>query len=145
MCLKMILIRCFLLQCPFGNLPNPLRLHSGIVWNGIPIICGGINELSEVQDSCYKYENDKWKRVKWSYDVTLQNNGLSRDLNPGPPAPKAGIIPLDHWAPYILLFLEAINIFRCYSIFFLFTRWLTRAVQGKNVKTMKCVSFFTKN
>ena len=24
--------------------------------------------------------------------------GLSRDLNPGPPAPKAGIIPLDHWA-----------------------------------------------
>ena len=22
--------------------------------------------------------------------------GLSRDLNPGPPAPKAGIIPLDH-------------------------------------------------
>ena len=24
--------------------------------------------------------------------------GLSRDLNPGPPAPKAGIMPLDHWA-----------------------------------------------
>ena len=24
--------------------------------------------------------------------------GLSQDLNPGPPAPKAGIIPLDHWA-----------------------------------------------
>ena len=23
-------------------------------------------------------------------------DGLSRDLNPGPPAPKAGIIPLDH-------------------------------------------------
>ena len=22
--------------------------------------------------------------------------GLSRDLNPGPPAPKAGIMPLDH-------------------------------------------------
>jgi hypothetical protein len=22
--------------------------------------------------------------------------GLNRDLNPGPPAPKAGIIPLDH-------------------------------------------------
>ena len=26
----------------------------------------------------------------------IQNDGLNRDLNPGPPAPKAGIIPLDH-------------------------------------------------
>ena len=25
-------------------------------------------------------------------------NGLNRDLNPGPLAPKARIIPLDHWA-----------------------------------------------
>jgi hypothetical protein len=25
-----------------------------------------------------------------------QKEGLNRDLNPGPPAPKAGIIPLDH-------------------------------------------------
>ena len=25
-----------------------------------------------------------------------QKVGVSRDLNPGPPAPKAGIIPLDH-------------------------------------------------
>ena len=24
--------------------------------------------------------------------------GLNRDLNPGPPAPEAGIIPLDHYA-----------------------------------------------
>ena len=30
----------------------------------------------------------------------LQKGGLNRDLNPGPPAPKAGIIPLDHWATY---------------------------------------------
>ena len=28
--------------------------------------------------------------------------GLNRDLNPGPPAPEAGIIPLDHWATLIL-------------------------------------------
>ena len=27
-----------------------------------------------------------------------QKNGLNRDLNPGPLAPKARIIPLDHWA-----------------------------------------------
>ena len=26
----------------------------------------------------------------------FQKDGLNRDLNPGPPAPKAGIIPLDH-------------------------------------------------
>ena len=25
-----------------------------------------------------------------------KNLGLNRDLNPGPPAPEAGIIPLDH-------------------------------------------------
>ncbi len=31
------------------------------------------------------------------YDLRQsQKVGLSRDLNPGPPAPKAGIIPLDH-------------------------------------------------
>ncbi len=30
----------------------------------------------------------------------MQKDGLNRDLNPGPPAPKAGIIPLDHWATY---------------------------------------------
>ncbi len=28
----------------------------------------------------------------------MQKDGLNRDLNPGPPAPKAGIIPLDHLA-----------------------------------------------
>ena len=28
----------------------------------------------------------------------LSKSGLSRDLNPGPLAPKARIIPLDHWA-----------------------------------------------
>ena len=28
--------------------------------------------------------------------------GLSRDLNPGPLAPKARIIPLDHWAAVVL-------------------------------------------
>ena len=27
--------------------------------------------------------------------------GLNRDLNPGPPAPEAGIIPLDHWATLV--------------------------------------------
>ena len=31
-------------------------------------------------------KNDKGKKI----------GGLSRDLNPGPPAPNAGIIPLDH-------------------------------------------------
>ena len=30
----------------------------------------------------------------------IQNDGLNRDLNLGPPAPKAVIIPLDHGATY---------------------------------------------
>jgi hypothetical protein len=36
--------------------------------------------------------------VKFNTVITFskQNDGLNRDLNPGPPAPKAGIIPLDH-------------------------------------------------
>ncbi len=29
-------------------------------------------------------------------DEHVKKIGLNRDLNPGPPAPKAGIIPLDH-------------------------------------------------
>jgi hypothetical protein len=29
-----------------------------------------------------------------------KKEGLNRDSNPRPPAPKAGIIPLDHWATY---------------------------------------------
>jgi hypothetical protein len=38
---------------------------------------------------------------KMDYFVTdrvllFKREGLSRDSNPGPPAPKAGIIPLDH-------------------------------------------------
>ena len=32
--------------------------------------------------------------------------GLNRDLNPGPPAPEAGIIPLDHWATLICFLQE---------------------------------------
>ena len=30
--------------------------------------------------------------------MITKKHGLNRDLNPGPPAPKAGIIPLDHLA-----------------------------------------------
>ena len=38
----------------------------------------------------------------WIMDQKSSNKilGLNRDLNPGPPAPEAGIIPLDHWALY---------------------------------------------
>jgi hypothetical protein len=49
------------------------------------------------------YQNLHYVHPKKSYSVTgrlLKKDGLSRDLNPGPPAPKAGIIPLDHWAAY---------------------------------------------
>ena len=33
-------------------------------------------------------------------DSRFKNYGLNRDSNPGPLAPKARIIPLDHWAAY---------------------------------------------
>ena len=33
-----------------------------------------------------------------SFILNTQKFGPNRDLNPGPPAPKAGIIPLDHLA-----------------------------------------------
>ena len=39
--------------------------------------------------------------LKFRLDI---KSGLNRDLNPGPLAPKARIIPLDHWALIFLLF-----------------------------------------
>ena len=36
-------------------------------------------------------------RAEKSHD-TKKSHGPNGDLNPGPPAPKAGIIPLDHLA-----------------------------------------------
>ena len=33
-----------------------------------------------------------------TFELNAIKNGLNRDLNPGPLAPKARIIPLDHWA-----------------------------------------------
>ena len=40
-----------------------------------------------------------------------KSHGPNGDLNPGPPAPKAGIIPLDHLANVYeqLLFMESLN------------------------------------
>ena len=36
----------------------------------------------------------------YSWKKKFLKNGLNRDLNPGPLAPKARIIPLDHWASW---------------------------------------------
>ena len=47
----------------------------------------------------FSYSNDFPK--KYIYEAA--KSGLNRDLNPGPPAPEAGIIPLDHWAALICL------------------------------------------
>ena len=54
----------------------------------------GINEPYKRQKLILQYHDSQWKFRK--------SVGLSRDLNPGPPAPKAGIIPLDHWAIMII-------------------------------------------
>ena len=39
-----------------------------------------------------------WFLWNWKSSKKEKYLGLNRDLNPGPPAPEAGIIPLDHWA-----------------------------------------------
>ena len=37
------------------------------------------------------------EKVSGQYqEIPKKHLGLNRDLNPGPPAPEAGIIPLDH-------------------------------------------------
>ena len=36
-----------------------------------------------------------------------KSDGASRGLNPGPPAPKAGIIPLDHVPLLLILHFKA--------------------------------------
>ena len=42
--------------------------------------------------------NDTTPSEQISIDIIRMQNvvGSTRDLNPGPPAPEAGIIPLDH-------------------------------------------------
>ena len=52
----------------------------------------------------YTIEDIWWRWLNWSngnhHRLDIQNSGLNRDSNPGPLAPKARIIPLDHWAAY---------------------------------------------
>ena len=44
---------------------------------------------------CWTTQVPIWKTTE---KLSAKQRGLSRDLNPGPPAPKAGIIPLDQQA-----------------------------------------------
>ena len=39
--------------------------------------------------------------IEWKFVKNAKKVGLNRDSNPGPLAPKARIIPLDHWATRI--------------------------------------------
>ncbi len=51
--------------------------------------------VRDLRDRVTMFKRERMKEK----DCTSQKkitDGLSRDLNPGPPAPKAGIIPLDH-------------------------------------------------
>ena len=46
-----------------------------------------------------RLKNTHWCQLNWSIlPLEYDKNGLNRDSNPGPLAPKARIIPLDHWA-----------------------------------------------
>ena len=58
----------------------------------------GWEPSSSQESQCCCDESDKCGEY-----YKRKNPGLNRDLNPGPPAPEAGIIPLDHWATLVLL------------------------------------------
>ena len=49
--------------------------------------------------------NDQLGHLRWSNKA-----GLNRDSNPGPLAPKARIIPLDHWAAEVYVGLEDVKL-----------------------------------
>ncbi len=64
-----------------------------------------------VTDNKRTFYQDKWRQILQLNKINFVNmyavgplcmyvcwkkEGLSRDSNPGPPAPKAGIMPLDH-------------------------------------------------
>ena len=59
------------------------------LWN----LLGG--KVEALQIKSVKFVSNFWLKCVWNFDKT---SGLVRDLNPGPLAPKARIIPLDHWA-----------------------------------------------
>ena len=43
------------------------------------------------------------KSDKSKYRNEKRKNGASRELNPGPPVPKTGIIPLDY-SPFLMIY-----------------------------------------
>ena len=54
---------------------------------------------NEMTNTSYWRESGIMKTVKSELsDYFNKTSGLNRDSNPGPLAPKARIIPLDHWA-----------------------------------------------
>ena len=51
-------------QCPLKDIPKRVRIHAGTVFQGIPIICGGLSGEKAVAN-CYKYsiEEKDWLPV----------------------------------------------------------------------------------
>jgi hypothetical protein len=51
-------------QCHHSDLPRGVRIHSGLVFEGSIIYCGGYT-LEVAQSSCYRYnkEEKKWEQV----------------------------------------------------------------------------------
>ena len=60
-------------------------------------IFGGKSDTCELYQLAYGQSDFQQFHYVFLIDLK-QNSGLNRDLNPGPLAPKARIIPLDHWA-----------------------------------------------
>ena len=72
------------------------------------------NYSQNFHEFIYKCE----KSIKY-YFAMEKKIGLSRDLNPGPLAPKARIIPLDHWASSRESAVSTVHIRLCSSLTFL--------------------------
>jgi hypothetical protein len=81
-------------QCRLADLPEGIRIHSGAVLYGVPVVCGGFAFEIPLQ-TCHKFkeETGKWTTVRIINHKTFQSkNGHRRDLNPELPALAAGII-----------------------------------------------------
>jgi len=67
-------------QCRLPDIPTGLRIHSGTVLYGIPIVCGGLNYEVPLSD-CYKLKGDDgtWEAVSlFCIFYSLHLNNISK-------------------------------------------------------------------
>ena len=90
---------------PPSYLPKSSLVESLETAGQISTCCNRCCSFAQMLELMY-YDTDFCKLIQECSTYVFRrkdskNLGLNRDLNPGPPAPEAGIIPLDHWAAMI--------------------------------------------